>query len=341
MFKIGIIVNPFSGKDLRRITSQATNVGNNEKAVKVVRMINSIKRFAVEKIYLMPDNYLLNANIAASIYKEEGSSSVVEVLDFIATDRAEDTIKAVEMMIEQDIACLIILGGDGTCRLAAKTDIEIPVIPVSTGTNNVYPQFWEGTTVGIAASYIAERGLGYELRRGKRIEVYINGELKDIALVDAVVTDLPYIGSKVVTEMSNLKEVIVTMCSPGSVGFSAIVGNIKVCNENEDYGYRLKIAETGPTILTPVSPGQLTEITYSDFQRMDIDAEYTCCPGYDGSVALDGERTVVFRSNDHIKFVITRKGLYKADVMKTLCEAVENSYFCVMDREYGEKNGTV
>lgn len=61
MFNIGIIVNPYSGKDLRRITSQASNVSNNEKVIKVVRMINSMIMFGVENVYLMPDNYMLNA----------------------------------------------------------------------------------------------------------------------------------------------------------------------------------------------------------------------------------------------------------------------------------------
>jgi len=327
MIKIGIIVNPFSGKDLRRITSQASNVGNNEKAIKVVRMINCIKRFGDAKIYLMPDNYMLNASIASMIQRDGNSGSTVELLDFIPTDRPEDTIKAVEMMKNLDIVCLIVLGGDGTCRLVAKTDINVPIIPVSTGTNNVYPQFWEGTTVGIAAAYIAQKGLDGDLQRGKRIELFINGKFSDIALVDAVITDIPYIGSRVVTETDNIREVIVSMCSPGSVGFSAIIGNIKVCGENDEFGYRVKLAAGGTTILTPVSPGKLLKISYSAFERMDIGSEYVCVPDFDGTIALDGERTVSFRKGDQLKFVITRDAPYKVDVMEILCKAVENKFF--------------
>lgn len=327
MVKIGIIVNPFSGKDLRRITSQACNVGNNEKAIKVVRIINSMKKFGVDKVYLMPDNYMLNANIASTINKDKDSNLTVELLDFRPTDCPEDTINAVEMMKNLNIACLIVLGGDGTCRLVAKTDINIPVIPVSTGTNNVYPKFYEGTTVGIAASYISLKEGDEDLHRSKRIEVYINGKFSDIALVDAVITDLPYVGSKVVSETYNIKELIVSMCSPISVGFSAIAGNLSICSENDDFGYRIKFDDYGTTILAPISPGKVEEISFSEFERMDIDYEYICLPNYDGTIALDGERTVCFRCGDQLKFSITKSGPYKVDIIKTLYKAVENKFF--------------
>ncbi|HHZ02764.1 MAG TPA: 6-phosphofructokinase, partial [Tissierellia bacterium] len=39
----------------------------------------------------------------------------VELLNFRPIDRPDDTIKAVEMMKNLDISCLIVLGGDGTC----------------------------------------------------------------------------------------------------------------------------------------------------------------------------------------------------------------------------------
>ena len=249
MFNIGIIVNPYSGKDLRRITSQADNVSNNEKVIKVVRMINSMIKFGIEKVYLMPDNYMLNANIASTIRKDKNINLAVQILNFEPTDRPEDTIKAVQMMKSLNIACLIVIGGDGTCRLVAMTDINIPIIPVSTGTNNVYPQFWEGTTVGIAASYIALNEQSCCFLKSKRIEIFKNGKLCNIALVDAVITDIPYVGSKVVSEICNIKEIIVSMCSPSSVGFSAIVGTLVDCDERDEFGYRVKVDGYGTPVL--------------------------------------------------------------------------------------------
>lgn len=72
--------------------------------------------------------------------KDNDSGLKTEVLDFMPTDQPEDTVKAVEKMKDIGINCLIVLGGDGTNRLIAGTDLEVPMIPVSTGTNNVYPK---------------------------------------------------------------------------------------------------------------------------------------------------------------------------------------------------------
>ncbi len=46
-------------------------------------------------------------------------------------------------MEEYEVDCLIILGGDGTSRAVAKSINETPIISISTGTNNVYPEMLE------------------------------------------------------------------------------------------------------------------------------------------------------------------------------------------------------
>ncbi len=327
MFKVGIIVNPFSGKDLRRITSQASNVANHEKAIKVVRMINSMIDFGVKKVYLMPDNYMLNASIASTIRREQDVDNLVEILNFKPSDQPEDTIVAIEMMKDLEIDCLIVLGGDGTSRLAAKTEIDVPLIAVSTGTNNVYPQFWEGTTVGIAASYIGLKKYKKDLEKSKRIEIFLNGEFEDIALVDAVITEIPYVGSKVISKVDNIKEIIATICLPWSIGFSSIVGSVGFSNEDDDYGYRIKISDKGSGVWAPISPGKVENISCSDFTRLDFGVEYVYQSSHDGTIALDGERTVCFRKGDQLKFVIRRNGPYKVDIQKILKDAVENKFF--------------
>jgi hypothetical protein len=328
MINIGIIVNPFSGKDLRRITTDAANVDNHEKVKKVVRMISSMARFGVDKVMLMPDNYDLNSCIASICNDSNKHNLFVKVLDFMPCDQPEDTIKAVNMMIKENISCVIILGGDGTCRLVAKTDISVPIIPVSTGTNNAYPEFWEGTTVGIAAAYVAKYGANENIvQKEKRIEVSINNVFREIALVDAGITNIPYVGSKIVTGLSDLEEIVVCICSPDLIGLSALIGCLKICEEKDDWGFRLKIDTGGHRSLSTINSGQLSEITYSELSQLNLGESYTCFPDYDGTIALDGERTIPFRKGDKIQFMITRNGPWKLDVKKTLYEAVEHGCF--------------
>jgi predicted polyphosphate/ATP-dependent NAD kinase len=325
--KVGMIINPFSGKDIRRITSQASVVGNTEKERKVIRMINAMAKFGVEKVVLMPDSYGLNL----SIKKRAEFLKIpieVELLDYVPTDKDQDTIKAVEIMIQEDVKCLIVLGGDGTSRLVAKTKTSIPVIPVSTGTNNAYPKFLEGTTVGIAAAYIA-KGNQSVLGRDKKISIFVNDHIADIAIVEAVVTSVPFVGSRAVSGIDEIKEILVCKCSPELIGLSSIIGSSNVCEDIDDFAYYMKIALEGKSVLAPLNSGDITEITYSDLIRLGLDEAYVMTPDYPGTIALDGERTVAFRENDEIKFIVKRDGLNKVDVTKTLYKAAQDGFMHV------------
>ena len=73
-------------------------------------------------------------------------------LEMPITDRPADTTHAAAALRERGAACIVVLGGDGTCRAAAKGAGDVPLLPVSTGTNNAFPQFIEGTLVGLAAA---------------------------------------------------------------------------------------------------------------------------------------------------------------------------------------------
>ncbi len=328
MSKIGIIVNPFSGKDLRRVTTQAEVVDYQSKIKKVLRMIEAMKKFRVERVFLMPDSCFLNYTIAEQANKDSDSGLKTEILDFMPTDQPEDTVKAVMKMKDLGVNCLIVVGGDGTSRLVAGADLEIPMIPVSTGTNNVYPKSWEGTTAGVAAAYISQNGTGVvHLEKDKRIDIYINNRFVDIALVDAVLTNIPYIGSKIVSSVEDMREIVVCRCSPELIGFSSLVGSLRICEEDDDFGYRLLLDEKGTTYLASISSGQLVNIAYSELEKLDIGMEYVSRPDYDGTVALDGERTITFKRGDEIKFVIDRKGPLSVDVKEILCEAVQNGFF--------------
>jgi len=49
-----------------------------------------------------------------------------------------DTYRAAEYM-KNRVDTIVVIGGDGTNRILAKAGIEAPVMPISTGTNNVFP----------------------------------------------------------------------------------------------------------------------------------------------------------------------------------------------------------
>lgn len=330
MSKVGIIVNPFSATDLRRFTTQASTVGINEKVRKVNRIISAMEKFGIRKVYLMPDVCRLNASIANVHNADKDSDLEVEVLDYSTFGLPEETIKAVNLMKEKDIKCIIILGGDGTNRLAASIDIEIPSIPVATGTNNAYCQTIEETNIGVAAAYVALNDIPQRYRkRCKRIEVYMDGKFTDIALIDAAVTSIPYTGCKVVTDVEDISDLVVCRCGPDLIGISSIIGCVNICEDDDDFGFHTEIDDNGIATLASVNSGEVSEVVHSKPDKVLLDSPYVVRPDFSGTIALDGERTLPFKKNTEIKFVITRNGPIKLDVKEMLYEAVKSGFHSV------------
>ncbi len=80
------------------------------------------------------------------------------------------------MLEEQGVGCVVVLGGDWHERAAAKGIAEVPMLSVSTGTNNVYPTLMEGTVAGMAAAAVSLMPEPYGCcLRDKRIEVRATG----------------------------------------------------------------------------------------------------------------------------------------------------------------------
>ena len=57
MSSIGIIANPASGKDIRRLVSYATTIDNQEKVNIVKRIVLAAQSVGVDQIYFMPDSF--------------------------------------------------------------------------------------------------------------------------------------------------------------------------------------------------------------------------------------------------------------------------------------------
>ena len=218
MKSIGIIANPNSGKDVRRLYSYATTIGNHEKVNLMERMILGAQDLGVEKIYIMPDNSDMGSNAKLSLEINRDLKADVEILDYRVMGTYEDTIQATNEFIKLGVHCIIVLGGDGTSRLVAAKKTNIPIIPVSTGTNNVYPQFHEGTTVGMAAAILCEYGIQKDyIIEDKIIEVYKNGEIIDHALIDIAITNQIFVGNRAIEDIKDISELIVSRAHPASI----------------------------------------------------------------------------------------------------------------------------
>ena len=144
---IGIACNPQSGKDIRRLLTAATTIDDMEKLNILERILLSAAAVGEQKVYLMPDRLgygrLLLQKRNSPGYP--GDLSQLEVYDMDRTETQSDTVFFASEMERIGADVLIVMGGDGTSRAAAKGTRKVPMLSMSTGTNNVYPELMEGT----------------------------------------------------------------------------------------------------------------------------------------------------------------------------------------------------
>jgi len=119
---IGIIANPMSGRDIRRLVSQASVFPNTEKTSMVLRIIRAAGALGVERVLMSTDSFGIAAGVLREVRRLSGAASTAHIrwpeIDFLTLDRprgtAADTTAYAERMAQRCSAAVVLLGGDGT-----------------------------------------------------------------------------------------------------------------------------------------------------------------------------------------------------------------------------------
>jgi len=327
MSKVGIIANPASGKDIRRLVAYASLVDNREKTNLVRRIILGISSTGVDEILIMPDYHGLGEKALSGIGPESVSAKVT-ILDMAVSGTQEDSTNAMRLMKELGVGCVVTVGGDGTNRAVAKGDRTIPLVPVSTGTNNVFPVMVEATTAGIAAGIVAKHAVDLDkvVTTHKRLITLESGTERDMALIDVVVLEQPFVGARAVWKLSEVKQVICTRAQPDSLGLSSIGGSICPVGPEDDYGVSLKLGEGGIRARAAVLPGVIQEIDIQEVRLIKLgeEVEVTFKPSL---MALDGERELKVGAKDKVKVRLERDGPCVVDINKAIKGAATKGFF--------------
>ncbi|MFC2662754.1 MAG: NAD(+)/NADH kinase, partial [Eubacterium sp.] len=293
MPSIGIIANPASGKDIRRVVSYATTIDNQEKVNIVKRIVLAAQSVGVDQIFFMPDSFQFGWVVADDLKIDGKLTASCEVLQIPYMACAEDTVRTAAWMEEHQLGCVVVLGGDGTSRAAAKSLKDVPLVSVSTGTNNVYPEYTEGTVAGMAAGIAAGADHPEELCiRDKRIEVSVDGTFRDIALIDAVVSDDQWVGSRAIWDVNKIEYIAAARCHPASIGFSAAAGCLQVIRPEDDRAVVLKLCgdeeeKAVRKIKAPVAAGILSPVNIESIDELALGESYSFQADHPCMIALD------------------------------------------------------
>ena len=324
MASIGIIANPASGKDIRRLVSYATTIDNNEKVNICKRIVLAAQGLGVESAYFMPETFMIGYAVKDSLESDGVLSLSLGVLDFEIEAAMEDTVRSARMLEELGVGCIVVLGGDGTSRAASKGITKTPMLSISTGTNNVYPAMMEGTVAGMAAAAVSLMSEPYSCCiHDKRITVRVNGEARDTALIDAVVSDDFYAGAKAIWDPERIRRIVVTRCHPATIGFSAVAGAYRIVEDTEDIGFAVELGAQGEGVLAPIAAGVLTPVHVSASRTLALGEEYRFTAESRCMIALDGEREVRVQPGDEVSMTVERDGPWRVLPRKALQRAAE------------------
>ena len=86
----------------------------------------------------MPDYYGIVPRAVAGLSQRHRPPLEIETVEMEFTATQEDS--AGQPFLTSWRGCIITMGGDGTNRMVAK-GCEVPLLPISTGTNNVFPKW--------------------------------------------------------------------------------------------------------------------------------------------------------------------------------------------------------
>ena len=155
---VGIIANPVSGRDVRRVAARGAVSTTEDKRNRIARAVIGAVTAGATRIVAMAEPF----GIATGALTDLRIDAEIEIVDVGATVSPSDTVRAVEAMRARDVGVLMTLGGDGTNRTVSAVWPEATLVPMSTGTNNVFPSLTEPTVRW------GRRGARRERRRGCR-----------------------------------------------------------------------------------------------------------------------------------------------------------------------------
>jgi hypothetical protein len=186
----------------------------------------------------------------------------------------------------------------------------------------------EATSAGVAAGIVAG-GLADSdgvVTVHKRLVVAVDGEERDMALVDAVVLDQAFVGARAVWNIGEVRQVFCTRAQPETIGLSAIGGGICPVDPEDDCGLYLELGDGRWRTRAAVLPGVIQEVGIRDVRRLPL-GEETAVAIRPSLLALDGERELTVAADDEVTVRVERDGPRVVDIKKAIRQAAFHGFF--------------
>ena len=324
MAAVGIVVNPWAGKDVRRLHAPTGHTPDTAK-------VGIVKRIALAALTAGADTVYVVRDVGRIAERAIAGVDDAVLVDGPGTGSALDTRRGAAQL--RDLGCcpVVVLGGDGTCRDVTMGFPDATLIAVSTGTNNVFPAHIDGTSAGTAAGLIAwgaidGRAVG---RRAKvlHVRLAVAGEapVEEIALVDVALVSGSRTGARAVVRADTIRAVVAAIASPASTGLSSIAGRLHPLGRDDDGAVVVRVGDGSRAVRAPIVPGSFDVLGVESLEVI-ADGGSTQLRG-PGLLAYDGERDRVLPADAEVTITVRRDGPLVVDVERTLhCAAIRQLF---------------
>ncbi|WP_121742625.1 NAD(+)/NADH kinase [Natronorubrum halophilum] len=321
--RVGVIANPAAGRDIRRLTGGASVVDNYAKR-RVAECVLEGLTVAVDRAEaaFMPDR----AGIARHAITESPPEVDASALEMPVESSAADTRTAAARFRDgaDAVDVAIVLGGDGTTRDVSLEIGDVPIVSVSTGTNNVVPTPVDGTVAGVAAGLIASGVVSPDEATSRHglVEARAEtpaGERELTGLATLEVSSQSFVGTRALLDASDLRGGVVSRAHPGDIGLAAIAGSIEPVEPDEPGGIGLRLtdpADASRTVRAVLAPGVTATVGIEAVERLEWN-EPVRFEIPDGVVGADGERELEL-TDAAVEFAPVPDGPRLVDVDATL-----------------------
>ncbi len=292
---IGLIANPVSSKDIRRLTGLARVVDSEEKANLIARLLVGLGSASGVTVLALDDRAGL---VQRGISMAGASSPPVEFLPIKARGAETDTREAASQLAEREADALVTVGGDGTVRAAVEGWPEAPLVPLAAGTNNAFALTLEPTVTGLSIVTALARGDTSVFVPTTALQVETDAGVA-AAVIDVVSVRGRWIGSGALWEPDLLIEAVVTSARPTAVGIASVSAGLGPLEPGHARWIRFGGDRTVRAVFGPGLVLDVPVVEHSDHaigSQVTLDVE-------GGIVALDGERRIM--AADAIVSVVT------------------------------------
>ena len=323
---VGILANPLSGRDVRRVAARADTSTPQSKRNQVARIVIGAVAGGATRVLVLREPF----RVSTSAIENLDVAAKLEIIDVDARLDAGDTARAAEAMRKAGCAAIVVLGGDGTNRAIARIWPDAPLVSLSTGTNNVFPRLVEPTTAGAAAGLVASGAvaLGEVALRAKCVRVAIDGEPGDLALVDGAFLVGDHVGNLMPFEPEKLRALVLSRAEPAALGMSPIGGLLQPVGADEEGGLLVEIAAPGApgrSLLAPVSAGLYRSVNVAGHRRLALgEAVELVGPGV---LAFDGDRERKLARGQRAWLTVERTGPFVIEPERAQRLAAERGSF--------------